>query len=150
MIVLVLVRQWGPAWGIVAYVLWWVNTTLAVIAVMGIPYVFVKVQPPGVKAVTPVVLLPLISTLTSAAGGGVICRYGALSDRLQVPVIIVSYLEVGLGIALAMAFNNVFVTRLFDRSFPPPGADTSGYDSVWPVWTRKLRFTNPRSGGRAR
>jgi tellurite resistance protein TehA-like permease len=120
MIVLVLVRQWGPAWGIVAYVLWWVNTTMAVIAVMGIPYVFVKVQPPGVKAVTPVVLLPLISTLTSAAGGGVICRYGALSDRLQVPVIIVSYLEVGLGIALAMAFNNVFVTRLFDRSFPPP------------------------------
>ncbi|KAJ9481799.1 hypothetical protein VN97_g11662 [Penicillium thymicola] len=119
MIVLVLVRQWGPAWGIVAYVLWWVNTTMAVIAVMGIPYVFVKVQPPGVKAVTPVVLLPLISTLTSAAGGGVICRYGALSDRLQVPVIIVSYLEVGLGIALAMAFNNVFVTRLFDRSFPP-------------------------------
>jgi tellurite resistance protein TehA-like permease len=92
---------------------------MAVIAVMGIPYVFVKVQPPGVKSVTPCVLLPLIAALTSAAGGGVICRYGALSDRLQVPVIIVSYLEAGLGLALAMAFNGVFVTRLFDNSFPP-------------------------------
>jgi tellurite resistance protein TehA-like permease len=91
---------------------------MAVISVMGIPYVFVKVQSPGVKAVTPCVLLPLIAAPTSAAGGGVICRYGALSDRLQVPVIIVSYLEVGLGLALAMAFNDVFVTRLFDRSFP--------------------------------
>lgn len=119
MIALVLVRQWGPAWGIVAYVLWWINTAMAVIAVMGIPYVFVKIQPPGVREVTPCVLLPLIAALTSAAGGGVICRYGALSDRLQIPVIIVSYLEVGLGLALAMAFNDVFVTRLFDQSFPP-------------------------------
>ncbi|KAJ5433327.1 uncharacterized protein N7458_012483 [Penicillium daleae] len=75
MIVLVLVRQWGSAWGIVAYVLWWINTAMAVISVMGIPYFFVKVQSPGVKAVTPCVLLPLIAAPTSAAGGGVICRY---------------------------------------------------------------------------
>lgn len=118
MIVLVLVHQWGSAWGIVAFVLWWINTAMAVIAVMVIPYVFVKVQPPGIKAVTPVVLLPLISALTSAAGGGVICHYGDFSDRLQVPVIIVSYLEVGVGLLLAMTLNDVFVTRLFDQSFP--------------------------------
>ncbi|KAJ5488785.1 hypothetical protein N7539_003675 [Penicillium diatomitis] len=118
MTALVLVKYWGPAWGIVAYVLWWITTSMAVIAVMVIPYVFVKVQSPGIKSVTPVILLPLISALTSAAGGGVVCRYGALSDRLQVPILVVSYLEVGLGLALAMAFNDVFVTRLFDRSFP--------------------------------
>lgn len=118
MTVLVLVRQWGAAWGIVAYVLWWINTAMAVIVVMGIPYVFVKIQPPGVKAVLPGVLLPLISALTSAAGGGVICRYGALSSRLQVPVIIVSYLEVGLGLALAVTLADIFMTRLFDQSFP--------------------------------
>lgn len=39
MTVLVLVRQWGAAWDIVAYVLWWVNTAMAVVVVMGIPYV---------------------------------------------------------------------------------------------------------------
>ncbi|EPS32720.1 hypothetical protein PDE_07680 [Penicillium oxalicum 114-2] len=119
MTALVLVDFWGPAWGTVAYVLWWITTAMAVFAVMIIPYVFVKVQSPGVKAVPPVILLPLISALTSAAGGGVICRYGALSNDLQVPVIVVSYLEVGLGLPLAMAFSDVFVTRLFDRSFPP-------------------------------
>jgi tellurite resistance protein TehA-like permease len=118
MTVLVLVRQWGAAWGIVAYVLWWVNTAMAVVVVMGIPYVFVRIQPPGVKAILPGVLLPLISTLTSAAGGGVICRYGALSSRLQVPVIIVSFLEVGLGLALAVTLADTFMTRLFDKSFP--------------------------------
>lgn len=70
---------------------------MAVGSVLWIPYVHVRVQPPGLEAVAPGVLLPLISALTSAAGGGIICRYGALSDRLQVPVIIVSYLEVGVG-----------------------------------------------------
>ncbi|GES63281.1 malic acid transport protein [Aspergillus terreus] len=118
MTVLVLVRQWGAAWGIVAYVLWWINTAMAVVVLMGIPYVFVRIQPPGVKAVLPGVLLPLITTLTSAAGGGVICRYGALSSRLQVPVIMVSFLEVGLGLALAVTLADTFMTRLFDKSFP--------------------------------
>lgn len=60
----------------------------------------------------------MISALTSAAGGGVICRYGALSDRLQIPVIIVSYLEVGVGLPPAVTLSGVFVTRLFNKSFP--------------------------------
>ncbi|KAJ5982054.1 hypothetical protein N7451_012154 [Penicillium sp. IBT 35674x] len=102
MAAVVLVRKWGSAWGIVVYVLWWINTAMAVGSVMWIPYVYVKVQPPGLEAVAPGVLLPLISALTSAAGGSIICRYGALSDRLQIPVIIVSYLEVGVGLPLAV------------------------------------------------
>ncbi|KAJ5982211.1 voltage-dependent anion channel [Penicillium sp. IBT 35674x] len=91
---------------------------MAVGSVMWIPYVYVKVQPPGLEAVAPGVLLPLISALTSAAGGSIICRYGALSDRLQIPVIIVSYLEVGVGLPLAVTLSGVFVTRLFNKSFP--------------------------------
>ncbi|KAJ5982329.1 hypothetical protein N7451_012429 [Penicillium sp. IBT 35674x] len=118
MAAVVLVRQWGSAWGIVVYVLWWINTAMAVGSVMWIPYVYVKVQPPGLEAVAPGVLLPLISALTSAAGGGIICRYGALSDRLQIPVIVISYLEVGVGLPLAVTLSGVFVTRLFNKSFP--------------------------------
>lgn len=118
MIAFVLIPDWGQAWGIVAYVLWWINTAMAVTAVMVIPYVFVKIQPPGVKAIAPGVLLPLISALTSAAGGGTICTQANLTARLQVPVIIIAYLEVGLGLPLAITLGNIFMTRLFDRSFP--------------------------------
>lgn len=118
MVTVVLVRQWGSAWGIVVYVLWWINTAMAVASVMWIPYVHVKVQPPGLEAVAPGMLLPLISTLTSAAGGGFICRYGALSDDSQVPVIIVSYLEVGIGLPFAVTLSGVFVTKLINKSFP--------------------------------
>lgn len=118
MVAFVLAPRWGQEWGIVVYVLWWINTAMAVTAVMVIPYVFVKIQPPGVKAIAPGVLLPLISALTSAAGGGTICTEANLSARLQVPVIIVGYLEVGLGLPLAITLGNIFMTRLFDRSFP--------------------------------
>lgn len=109
--------HWGPTFGKMAYVLWWINTAIAVVASLGIPYVYVKVQPPGVANITPVILLPLIATLTSAAGAGVICNFGSLGDQLQVPVIIVSYLEVGLGLPLALSLTNIFLTRLFDKSF---------------------------------
>lgn len=118
MIALSIVHDWGPAWGIVTYVLWWTDTAMAVVSCIGIPYVFVKLQPPGIHAVTPSILLPLIAALTSAAGGGIICRYGAISDRLQVPVIVVAYLEMGVGIPLAMSFDTIFLSRLFDKSFP--------------------------------
>ncbi|EYE95214.1 putative malic acid transport protein [Aspergillus ruber CBS 135680] len=118
MTTLVLVHSWGKAWAIVSFVLWWINTGLVLVAVMVIPYVFVKVQPPGVKAILPCVLLPLISALTSAAGGGVLCVYGQISPRLQVPIIIVSYLEIGLALPMALGLSEIFATRLFDRSFP--------------------------------
>lgn len=118
MAAVVLVRQWGSSWGIVVYILWWINTAMAVGSVIWIPYVYVKIQPPGLEVVAPGVLLPLVLALTSAAGGGIICRYGALSDRLQIPVIIISYLEVGVGLPLAVTLSGVFVTRLFNKSFP--------------------------------
>ncbi|KAL1957770.1 hypothetical protein VTO42DRAFT_5488 [Malbranchea cinnamomea] len=119
MVVLTLVSDWGSGWSLVAYVLWWTNTGMAVIACIVIPYVFIKLQPPGIKGVTPAVLMPLIAALTSAAGGAIICQFGGLSAELQVPTIIVSYLEVGMGLSLAVAFDNIFLARLFDKSFLP-------------------------------
>jgi hypothetical protein len=49
-IALTLVSSWSPRWGLVAYVLWWINTAMAIVTCIGIPYVFVKYEPPGVSA----------------------------------------------------------------------------------------------------
>lgn len=118
MIDLNVVRVWGPGWGMAAFVLWWINTAMAVLVCIAVPYIYVKYEPPGVSNITAGTNLPLIAVLTAAAGGGVICRYGALSDRQQVPVIIVSYLMVGMGLPLALGLDTLFLTRLFDRSSP--------------------------------
>lgn len=113
------VLEYGETAGVAIYILWWINTTMAVIALLGIPYTHLKLQPPGIHQVPPVILLPFIAALTSAAGAGVICRYGHLSARLQVPAIIVAYLEVGAGLALATTVDALIVFQHFDRSLPP-------------------------------
>jgi tellurite resistance protein TehA-like permease len=98
MIALTLTPSWGPSWGMAAYVMWWINVVMAAVACIVIPYILTKVDGPGISSVPPGALLPSIAALTIAAGGGVVCRYGAISASLQVPVIIVSYLFVGIGL----------------------------------------------------
>ncbi|KAM0700742.1 hypothetical protein Q7P35_012463 [Cladosporium inversicolor] len=92
MIALTLTSSWSPGWGMAAYVMWWINVVMAAVACIAIPYVLTKVDGPGISSVPPGALLPSIAALTIAAGGGVVCRYGAISASLQVPVIIVSSL----------------------------------------------------------
>jgi tellurite resistance protein TehA-like permease len=118
MIALTLVSSWSPRWGLVAYILWWINTAMAIATCIGIPYVFVKYEPPGMGALSPATQLPLIASLTAAAGGAIICTYGGLNNRLQVPVIIVSYLLIGMGLPLSLGFDSLFLTRLMGGSSP--------------------------------
>lgn len=112
------ILEYSDTASLAIYVLWWIDTAMAVVALVGIPYTQLKLQPPGIQRAPPVILLPFIAALTSAAGGGVICQSGHLSAQLQVPAIIVSYLEVGAGLALATAFDALILFKHFDRSFP--------------------------------
>ena len=118
MIARTVVRDWSSKWGTVAYVLWWINTAMSATACIGIPYVFVKLKAPGVWSTPPSIILPLIAALTTASGGGVICRYGALTNYEQVPVIVVSYLLIGMALPLSLVYDAVFLSRCFDGGFP--------------------------------
>lgn len=110
--------QFGTFAGLAAYVLWWVNAAMAVTCLVGIPYVQLKLQPPGIQGVPPTILLSYIAALTNAAAGAVVCQYGNISVRLQVPAIIVSYLEVGAGLAGALAFDSIVLTRHYNHFTP--------------------------------
>lgn len=113
-----LVEAWARHWGTVAYILWWINLVMAVAAVIGVPFIFTKMEASGIDHVPVAIRLPPIAALTVAAGGGVVCRYGQLDPSLQVPVIITSYLSTGAGILLALMCDAAFLIRLFDRSWP--------------------------------
>lgn len=117
-IIAMVALQYGRTAGLASYVLWWVNAAMAVAACIGIPYVQLKLQPPGIKRVPPSILLAVIAALTSAAVGGVVCRYGHISDRLRVPAVIVSYLVIGAAITLATSFNVIVLFQHFDQSHP--------------------------------
>lgn len=100
------------------YVIWWIQAVLATIACFGIPYVQVKLQPPGIEDLSPVILLPFIAALTCAAEGGVLCVFDKIGPRLQVPVIIISYLQVGAGLALAGTCDALIIYQHFNRLRP--------------------------------
>jgi tellurite resistance protein TehA-like permease len=120
--------QFGASAGLAAYVLWWINAATAILALLGIPYVQLKLQPPGIQNVPPTILLPFIAALTSAAGGGTVCLFGGLSARLQVPVIIVSYLELGVGLASALSLDGVIFSQHYNRN--TPGQDKVYQDMI--------------------
>ncbi|KAK3679664.1 Plasma membrane sulfite pump involved in sulfite metabolism [Recurvomyces mirabilis] len=111
--------SWSLTWGMVAYVMFWINVVLTAVTTIGIPYILTYVEGPGIDGVAPSVFLPLISSLTLAAGGGVVCRYGELGANLQVPVIILSYIFLGMALPTSIAFDGVFMARLFDGAYPP-------------------------------
>jgi tellurite resistance protein TehA-like permease len=118
MLCLVSVKNWGYGWSIAAFVLWWINTAMSVSVCIGMPYVFVKYSSPGVNNVPGAAQLPLIAALTSAAGGGILCQYAQLSARLQVPVVIVSYLLIAMALPLSLGYDTLFLLRLFENSGP--------------------------------
>jgi len=113
---------YGGHAGLPIYILWWFNTALSVIACLGIPYIQLMFQPPEIHSnfLPPSILLPFIAALTSAAGGGTICRTADISPRLQVPALIVSYLEVGMGLALAAAVYTLILYQHLHHIHPPP------------------------------
>ncbi|KAK2767763.1 hypothetical protein FQN54_003922 [Arachnomyces sp. PD_36] len=122
MIALTLVADWSPTWGLVAYILWWINTSLSILACIAIPYINFKHQPPTIPHMTPALLLPFLAAITSAAAGGTLAIHGSLSPRLQVPMILVSYLQLGFGFPIALIFDGIFLNRLLHaNAFPTIG-----------------------------
>jgi tellurite resistance protein TehA-like permease len=112
------VLQYGGRARIALYVLWCIEASLAIVACFVIPYVQLKLQPPGISHLPPAILLPFIAAVTSAASGGLLCRFDHISPRLQVPVIIISYLEIGAGLSLAAGFDTLILLQHFDRFTP--------------------------------
>jgi tellurite resistance protein TehA-like permease len=118
MIALTIVRDWSTRWGVVAFVLWWVNVAMASLCCIGLPYLVVRRMTSKPAEFSPSTFLPLIAALTAAAGGGVICRYGALTVAQQIPVIVVSYLLIGMALPLSLVFDSIFIYRCLEGNFP--------------------------------
>ncbi|KAJ5784501.1 uncharacterized protein N7503_009713 [Penicillium pulvis] len=113
------VIQYGDRAGLAIYILWWTDTALSTVAAIGITYVQFKIQAPGVQRLPPAVLLPFIAINTSAASGGLICLQSHVSPRLQIPAIIVGYLELGAGLSLAGAFTVLVMFQHFNQVHSP-------------------------------
>ncbi|KAI4247169.1 MAG: hypothetical protein L6R40_001512 [Gallowayella cf. fulva] len=133
MVALVCAKAWGPSWGMVAYVLNWINILVAFVVVIGIPYVYFRHCPPGTDSMPPGVLLPPVSAITASATCGIVCFAGKLSARAQLPMIITGYVLLGIGYADAAALIFVYLSRLINGGFPNKAQLWMNYLLVGPL-----------------
>ena len=109
--------QWGGhAFTLVAYVMWWIGAAWTMILAIAIYAILTKESLTTAKTLSLSIILPAVATATVAAEGGLICIYSReVSARLAVPVIIVSFLLLGVGIFSGDSdFRSVFAEDLGD------------------------------------
>jgi len=103
-------------WGLAVCILWWINAVLALAATIVVPYVFVVIRPPGVSELPPAALLPFIAAITLAAGGGVVGQMTSIGIEARAPILLVSFLFLGIGMPLALLLSTAYLVRLLDRA----------------------------------
>lgn len=133
MVALVCAKAWGPSWGMVAYILNWINIFTAFVVAVGVPYVYFRRTPPGTDNMPPSVILPAIAALTASSACGIVCFYGKLSARAQVPMIITGYVLLGFGYADAVALIFIYMARLINGGFPNKNQLWMNYIVVGPL-----------------
>jgi len=114
-------------WGMAVCILWWINMPLALAVTIAVPYVFIVVHPPRVSSFPPAALLPLIAAITLAAGGGVVGQTTSVGIEVRAPILLVSFLFLGVGMPMALLFSTVYLVRLFDRA---PAASDKVYQEM--------------------
>ena len=133
MVALVSAQAWGHSWSMLAYVLSWIHVAIAFTANVGIPYKYFASEPPGIDGMPPNVVLPSIAGITAAATCGVVAFSGKLSSRADVPLILVGYIILGLGLPFSFIVTAVYITRLFSSGLPPRAQNSTNWILVGPL-----------------
>lgn len=108
----------GHAFTVVAYVMWWISVGWTLSFGIGI-YIILTLKP-LTKAydLSLSIILPAVATSTAAAVGGFLANYSAgLSARLAIPVIIMSFMLVGIGFFVAMMVFALLLQRILANSW---------------------------------
>jgi tellurite resistance protein TehA-like permease len=78
------------------------------------------------EQLSPALVLPFVGTTTDAVVGGLILNYSDdVNSRLAIPVIIVSYMLVGIGFFVALMIYSAYFIRLTNTGLPPAALSPS-------------------------
>lgn len=111
----------GHAFTLVAYVMWWVAVAWVMFFALGI-YILLALKPlTEARELSLAIILPAVATSTAAVEGGLLSVYSKdISARLAVPVIILSFMLVGIGFFVALAIFALFLQRLLVNGWFDP------------------------------
>lgn len=103
----------GHAFTVVACVMWWISVAWTLLFGIGIYIILTLRSLTEARELSLAIILPAVATSTAAAVGGVVAIYSAqISARLAVPMIIMSFMLVGIGFFVALAIFALFLQRI--------------------------------------
>ncbi|KAF2773924.1 C4-dicarboxylate transporter/malic acid transport protein [Teratosphaeria nubilosa] len=110
----------GHSWFLVAYAFWWINTFVMICIALLVMVVVSTTNVTNMEIFNPSMVLPFVGTATDAVVGALIVNYSdGVTARLAVPVILVSYILVGIGFWVAMLVFAIYFVRLMNNGLPP-------------------------------
>lgn len=132
MIVNICVPAWG-SWAIIlAWTLWWIEVVVSVATCFYLPFLTMSVHKAEISSVTTLWLLPIVSTVVSAATGGMVA--GVLTNPAHALwTVVISYILWGIGVPLAMITLVLYYHRLTIHKIPSPGIVSSVFLPLGPL-----------------
>jgi len=127
----------GHAFTVVAYVMWWFGAGWMLLTFFFIFVNMVRKEKASSESggrLPPLILMPAMGIAAVATTGGLIASYSyAIFARLAVPIIIFSFLMVGIAIFMATFLYTLLLYQLFTEGWPAPAITPAMFVTAGPL-----------------
>ena len=124
----------GHAFTIVAYVMWWFVVAWNLCVLFWVFGTLISQHEASDRRLPMMVIIPAVSVSTIAVTGGFVASMSfGISARMAVPVIVVSFMMVGMGILLGLMLSTYLFHALLAQGWPDPGQSASLFIFVGPM-----------------
>ena len=113
--------SWGHSFSTVGYVMWWIGAAWNLVVLFWVFITLIRRHDAADRRLPTTIFIPAVSVSTVAVTGGLVATQAhAISARAAVPVIIVSFLYVGVGIFFGLILSTYLLHSLLAQGWPPP------------------------------
>jgi tellurite resistance protein TehA-like permease len=113
----------NASWGghhltLLAVSMWWIGVGWTMLVAVAVYSLLTRHSLTSTKTLTLSIILPAVATATVAAEGALICIYSStITPRLAIPIIITSFMLLGIGLLIAMLIYALFLQRMLDTDW---------------------------------
>jgi C4-dicarboxylate transporter/malic acid transport protein len=131
------VARWGTVAVDIAHELWWLDSALAFLCGVGVPFLMFTRQSHEVERMTAVWLLPFVAAEVAAVSGGLLVPHLAnAGERLE--ILIASYALWACSAPSAMGILVILLLRMVVHKLPPANMAASSWLALGPIATGAL------------
>jgi len=124
----------GRAFTILGYVMWWIAAAWSLAVLLWVFITYIRRQEAKDIRLPTMVIIPAVSVSTVAVTGAIVVTLSYdVTPRLAIPVIVVSFMMVGLGILLGLMLSTYLFHQLLAQGWPPAAQSASVFILIGPM-----------------